>query len=62
LNARRRGVFAFKIPGRRLQQAFDILYWWLVADGAFGLSPPASSGIIITPVTAALVNVVPASC
>jgi hypothetical protein len=29
--ARRRGIFVFKIPGRRLQQAFGILYWWPTA-------------------------------
>jgi hypothetical protein len=34
----------------------------LVADGTVGLSPPTSSGIVITPITAALVNVVTASC
>jgi hypothetical protein len=34
----------------------------LVADGTVGLSPPTSSGITITPITAALANVVPASC
>jgi hypothetical protein len=33
----------------------------LVADGTAGLSPPTSSGIITTPITAALVYVVPAS-
>jgi len=34
----------------------------LVADGTAGLSPPTSSDIVITPIAAALVNVVPASC
>jgi hypothetical protein len=55
LSAWRRGTFVFKIPGRRLHQAFDILYWWPTAR--FGLSPPTSTGND-TPITAALVNVV----
>jgi hypothetical protein len=41
LSARRRGIFVFKIPNRRprLQQAFDVLYWWPTARWV-SLDPP----------------------
>jgi hypothetical protein len=39
------------------KQAFDILYWWPVADGTAGFSPPTSTGND-RPITAALVNAV----
>jgi hypothetical protein len=46
LSARRRGVFVFKTPGRRLHSASLARHALLVADGTAGLSPPTSKGYI----------------